>query len=97
MLETLTQDLFLIKPTQKELIYEFIKKRGRVLSHELNAFALEYHINCPGSRARELKAEGRIWYIKEDVMICAYPHSKEIGWSIYEADRGWEDDVLSSL
>jgi hypothetical protein len=80
------EDLF-EKPTQKDIIYAFIKSRGRILSHELNEYACIVRINCPSSRARELKAEGKIWHIREDLMPAIYPHSKEIGWSTYEADR----------
>lgn len=80
-------DLFLKPLTQKEQIYEFIKSRGRILSHELNAFALSRCINCPGSRARELKAEGKIWHIREDLMPCIFPKSKEEAWSVFPADK----------
>ena len=73
--------------TQKEKIYNFIKSRGRCLSHELNTFAVAAKINQPGTRARELKAKGKIWHIREDVMLCAYGNTREEAWSVHEADR----------
>jgi hypothetical protein len=75
------------KMTQKEAIYDFIKRKGRCLSHELNLFCAQNFINNGGTRARELKAEGHIWHIKPEVMVCIYPRSKEEAWSIYESDR----------
>jgi hypothetical protein len=83
------QDLFVVeKPlTQKERVLAFIQSRGRVLSHELNLWAAENYINNPGTRARELKAEGKIWHIKPEVKMCVYPKSKEEAWSTYESDR----------
>jgi len=81
-------DLFNTKPkTQKMLIYDFIKTRGRVLTHELNQYALANNINQPGSRSRELKAEGKIWRINNHQMICLWPKSKEEAWSCLEVDR----------
>lgn len=90
----MTNDLFIAQPkTQCEKVYEFIKSRGRVLSHELNEFALNNYIGCPGSRVRELKAQGKVWHIRPAVMACVYPKSKEIGWSIYESDREYEKPI----
>ena len=80
-------ELFTKPLTQKEMIYEYIKSKGRCLSHELNAFALEHYINCPGTRVRELKKENKVWHVRADLMCCIYPYSKEEAWSIYEADR----------
>jgi hypothetical protein len=81
-------DLFANPPTQQELIYNFIKTKGRVRSHELNEFGVLCHINNPGSRARELKAKGLIWRVKDNVKICLYDGkcNEEI-WSIYLADK----------
>ena len=80
-------DLFTRPQTQCEQVYAFIKGRGRVLSHELNQFALQNKIGCPGTRARELKAKGLIWHIRGDLMTCIYPHSKEEAWSTHIADK----------
>lgn len=81
-------DLFKPKPTQKEVIYDFIKGRGRVLTHELNTFGVAYNINNPGGRARELKAEGKIWRIHPDKMIFIYGKElREEAWSCWEADK----------
>jgi phosphopantetheinyl transferase len=80
-------DLFLKPPTQKEQVYAFIKSRGRVLTHELNAFGVEHCINSAQSRARELKAEGKIWRVREDLrVIILGKDCKEEAWSVYPAD-----------
>jgi hypothetical protein len=83
----MTTDLFLRKPTQKELVYEFIKSKGRVKTHELNAFGIANNINSVQSRARELKAELKIWRVREDLRDVFYPNIKEDVWSVYESDR----------
>jgi hypothetical protein len=80
-------DLFKPKPTQQEIIYDFIKSRGRVKSHELNEYACIMRINNPGSRARELKAEGKIWRMSDHLRKCLYKDSKEEIWSTIEADK----------
>ncbi len=92
-------DLFRRDLIQKERIYNFIKSRGRVLSHELNTFAVSANINQPGSRARELKAEGKIWHIKDSVMLCAYGNTREEAWSVHEADReiSYEETPVPAL
>ncbi len=81
-------DLFSAKPTQKESVYEFIKSKGRVSTHELNAFGNIHFINSIQSRARELKKEGRIWRVKDTVKLVIAPRAKEEYWSVYEGDRG---------
>jgi hypothetical protein len=83
----MTNDLFTPALTQKEQVYEFIKSRGRVLSHELNEFGVKNRINNPGTRARELKEDLKIWHVKNSVMQTVYPNSKEICWSVYPADK----------
>ena len=81
-------DLFETKPkSQQELVYEFIKSRGRILTHELNEFGIRAHINSVQSRARELKAKDLIWHIRPGLMEAIYPHSHEICWSVYPADK----------
>ena len=77
-------DLFPL--TQKEQIYEYIKSKGRVFSHELNQFCVEHCINNGGSRARELKADGLIWHVRADIKMVIAPKSKEEIWSIYPSD-----------
>jgi len=81
------EDLFATKPTQKDLVYEFVKSHGRVWTHQLNAFGLANNINSVGSRARELKAEGKIWRVSDHLMKCLYPNAKEEVWSTHEADK----------
>ena len=81
------QDLF-SKPSQKDLIYEFIKSRGRVPTHELILFGVNNYINNAKERARDLKKEGKVWRIREDLRKIFYPNSKEEYWSIYPADKG---------
>jgi hypothetical protein len=81
------EDLFKKKPTQWELVYEFVKVKGRVLTHELNEFGTMAHINSVQSRARELKKRGMIWHIREDLMQSIFPRSKEEAWSVFNADR----------
>ena len=71
------EDLFARPKTQQELIYDYIKQQGRVFSHELNAFAVQNCINNPGSRARELKAQGKIWRMSDHLMKCLYPKMGE--------------------
>jgi hypothetical protein len=80
--------LFIEDKTQKERVYEFIKARGRVFTHELNAFGIQAGINSVQSRARELKADGKIWRMKDSIKLCFAPNSKEEIWSVYESDRG---------
>jgi hypothetical protein len=81
--------LELFKPvkTQKERVYDFIRDRGRVPTHELNRFGLDNFINSVQSRARELKAEGKIWRVNDRIKLCIAPQSKEDIWSIWEADK----------
>jgi hypothetical protein len=84
-------DLF-HKPTQCEEIYEFIKLRGRVLTHELNHYADIIHINNPGGRARELKAKGKIWRMRKDILEMVYGKDcKEECWSVVLADKNYDD------
>ncbi len=80
-------DLFARPLTQKEQVYEFIRERGRVKTHELNAFGISHYINSVQSRARELKAEGKIWRMRQDLKEMIYKDCKEEIWSVYEADR----------
>lgn len=83
----MTEDLFQAPKTQSERVYEFIKSHGRIPTHALNQFGVQACINSVQSRARELKARGKIWRVKEAVRICLDPKGKEEWWSIYEADR----------
>ena len=85
--EKACEDLFKPKPTQQEVIYDFIKSRGRVKSHELNEYACIMRINNPGSRARELKAKGKIWRMSDHLRKSLYPKSSEEIWSTYESDK----------
>lgn len=80
-------DLFLKPLTQKEKVYAFIKSKGRVKTHDLNAFGNDNYINSVQSRARELKAEGKIWRIRDDLVTVFYGKCKEEIWSVYEADK----------
>jgi hypothetical protein len=81
-------DLFKKPPTQQEVIYDFIKSRGRVKSHELNEYACVMRINNPGSRARELAAKGKIGRMRKDLRTIFYKDCGEEIWSIHPAD--WE-------
>jgi hypothetical protein len=78
-------DLFPL--TQKEQIYEYIKSKGRVFSHELNQFCVEHCINNGGSRARELKADGLIWHVRADIKMCIKKDCREEMWSVYDSDK----------
>ncbi len=80
-------DLF-HKPTQQEIIYDFVKSRGRVKSHELNEYACIMRINNPGSRARELAAKGKIGRMRKDLRLIIYKDCGEEIWSVHPAD--WE-------
>jgi len=73
--------------TQKERVYEFIKSQGRVFTHELNRWGDDNHINCTGTRARELKAELKIWRMNETLKKTLYPKIKEDIWSVLPEDR----------
>ncbi len=81
-------DLFAAKPTQQDIIYDFIKARGRVKSHELNEYSCIMRINNPGSRARELAAKGKIGRMRKDLRLMFYKDCGEEIWSAYPAD--WE-------
>ena len=80
-------DLF-VKPTQQDIIYDFIKTRGRVKSHELNEYSCIMRINNPGSRARELAAKGKIGRMRKDLRLIIYKDCGEEIWSAYPADWG---------
>jgi len=75
------------EPTQQELVYEFIKTKGRVKTHELNEFATRTHINDPQTRARELGRAGKIWRMSKYLQTCLYGKIGEQIWSTYEADK----------
>jgi len=86
--------MFAPKLSQKEQIYEYIKSKGRVLTHELIMFGAVNHINDAKERARQLKGEGRIWRIREDLMPIIYGYDvKELAWSIWPADLDPKDKV----
>ena len=75
--------------TQQDLVYELIKSKNRVFTHELNEFACQkhIHINNPGGRARELKAQGKIWRMDERLKKSLFPDCKEDIWSVIPEDK----------
>ena len=75
-------------PTQQEIVYDFIKKKGRRFTHELNQLSLNNQINDPYTRARELKRAGKIGRLKEDLKILYYGNIKEEVWTIFPEE--WE-------
>jgi len=81
----LTLDLF--QKSKKEQLYDWIKQRGRVRTSDVIKFGLSIYTNRGDRYARELATEGKIWRINPFVMQTVYPHTREEGWSVYEADR----------
>ena len=77
-------DLFLSK---KDQIYNFIKQRGRVKTHELIAFGLSIFTNRGDRYGRDLAEEGLIWRMREDLKKILYKDCKEDVWSVFPSDK----------
>lgn len=81
------QDLYLKPKSKKEQLYDFIKSKGRVFTHEITQWGLDhYYIEAP-KRARELAQAGRIWRVRDYVTKVIAPKSREEIWSVYENDK----------
>lgn len=85
------QDLF-HNPTQQEIVYNFIKQKGRRFTHELAQLSINNNINDPYTRARELARAGKIGRMKEDLRKRYYPLSKEEVWTIYKEEWVQKDE-----
>lgn len=75
------------KPTQKDLIYDFIKSKGRALTHEVIVFGVNNFINNAKERARDLKKEGKVWRMHPKVKEKLYPDCGEEIWSVIPEDK----------
>lgn len=75
--------------SKKEQVYDFIKQRGRARTSDVAKFGtLIYHPDRACRDARDLKKEGKIGRLRQDLKVIFYGDTKEDVWTIYPHE--WE-------
>lgn len=73
----MTLDLF---KSKKELLYDFMKQRKLIKTHEVVEWGVKNYCNEPTRLARKLKEEGKIKRMDKDTKILYYGNVKEDVW-----------------
>lgn len=74
--------------TKKDMLYEFIKKKGRCRTSDVIKWGTENYYNRADRTARDLASEGKIWRVKDEIAMIIIGETREDLWSVYLADKG---------
>ena len=79
----MTTDLFAPKLTKKEELFNFIRDKGFVLTHEVIEWGIKNMSNRSERNARQLAADGKIRRMTEERKKLIYPYTvREDAWEI---------------
>jgi len=79
----MTEDLFSHKLNKKEELFNFIRDKGVVLTHEVIEWGTKNQSNRAERNARQLAIDGKIRRVSEERMKLIYPYTvKEEAWEI---------------